>query len=657
MEASRLGREVDVVPEDDPTASAGRHVTWAPADPGPLGLAAFAGTTFVLSLINAGLVGSTNLVGGGLLPLVAALALAYGGAAQLIAGIWEFRTGNTFGAVAFCSYGAFWISFYFVVQAAGIGRQDRVVQRARPVPVDVGDLHRLHVHRLAADVGGGRAGLPAAGDHVHRSRHRQLGAGRDPARHQRHDQARRIHRDRHGGRGVVRVLCGGDQLDLRSNAPAGLPAESLTTDLPPRRLGWGTTTQDKQPRICGQAGRRRDPPAPRRFRESGKAMVRNKERLAMADTASTSEGTLEQQLEEMLEIEKFEPPASFREHALLNDPAVYDEAEADWKGWWVKQAKNLSWFKEPTKDVDDSNPPFYKWFEDGKINASYNCVDRHVEAGKGDKVAYHWRGEEGEERDVTYADLHRDVQRFANALKDLGIEKGDVVGIYLPMIPEVVVAMLACARIGAPHNVVFGGFSAGFGQGADGVLRGQGADHRRRRAAQGQDRADQAGGRRRDGRSRVAPAHHRRQVDRHRLRDEGRAATSGTTRSARPPIPSARQRSWTPSTRCTSCTRAARPRSRRAILHTTGGYLTGSQRHAQLRVRPQARRGRLLVRRRRRLGHRPLLHRLRAAVQRSHLGDVGGRARLPAQGDLVGDRRALRGRPSSTRRRRRSAPA
>jgi hypothetical protein len=117
MEASRLPREADVAPAPDPTA--GRTAGWTPADPGPLGLAAFAGTTFVLSLVNAGLVGDKALVGGGLLPLVAALALAYGGAAQLLAGIWEFRTGNTFGAVAFCSYGAFWISFYFIVQAAG----------------------------------------------------------------------------------------------------------------------------------------------------------------------------------------------------------------------------------------------------------------------------------------------------------------------------------------------------------------------------------------------------------------------------------------------------------------------------------------------------------------------------------------------------------
>jgi acetyl-CoA synthetase len=178
----------------------------------------------------------------------------------------------------------------------------------------------------------------------------------------------------------------------------------------------------------------------------------------VADTAT--EKSLESKLEEMLDIETFEPPEEFAKHALLNDPSVYEEADKDWKGWWMKQAKELHWFKEPTEDVDESNPPFYKWFADGKINASYNCLDRHVEAGNGDRVAYYWRGEEGEEREVTYAELHRDVQKLANALKDLGIEKGDIVGIYLPMIPEVVVAMLACARIGAPHNVVFGGFSA-----------------------------------------------------------------------------------------------------------------------------------------------------------------------------------------------------
>jgi acetyl-CoA synthetase len=173
------------------------------------------------------------------------------------------------------------------------------------------------------------------------------------------------------------------------------------------------------------------------------------------------ETDIERELEAMLEIETFEPPPEFRDAARWSDPKVYEEAAADPVAWWTRQAKELlDWDVEPTEALDDSNPPFYKWFADGRLNASAQCLDRHVAAGNGDRVAYHWRGEEGEERDVTYADLHRDVQRFANALKSLGVEKGDVVGTYLPMIPEVVVAMLACARIGAPHNVVFGGFSA-----------------------------------------------------------------------------------------------------------------------------------------------------------------------------------------------------
>src|SRR5580658_2013170 len=168
---------------------------------------------------------------------------------------------------------------------------------------------------------------------------------------------------------------------------------------------------------------------------------------------------LERELASLLDVESFDPPAAFREHALLSDPAIYEEADADWQGWWVKQAEELEWSRKWDTVLDDSNPPFYKWFVGGQLNVSYNCLDRHVAAGRGDRVAFHWRGEDGSERDVTYADLLADVERFANALKDLGIRKGDVVGIYLPMIPEVAVAMLACARIGAPHNVVFGGFA------------------------------------------------------------------------------------------------------------------------------------------------------------------------------------------------------
>ena len=174
---------------------------------------------------------------------------------------------------------------------------------------------------------------------------------------------------------------------------------------------------------------------------------------------ATEGQTLEQQLEELLDQEKFPPPDGFAERAVVSDAGIYEQAE-DYEAFWAERAEALHWDTKWDQVLDWSNPPFAKWFVGGKLNVSYNCLDRHVEAGNGDRVAYHWRGEEGEELDVTYADLHGDVQRFANALKTLGVAKGDVVAIYLPMIPEVAVAMLACARIGAIHNVVFGGFSA-----------------------------------------------------------------------------------------------------------------------------------------------------------------------------------------------------
>src|SRR5580704_12963334 len=175
---------------------------------------------------------------------------------------------------------------------------------------------------------------------------------------------------------------------------------------------------------------------------------------------ATNADTLDEQLARMLEIERFESPADFRKDAVLSDPEVYEQAARDPQAWWVEQAERLDWFEPWQQVLDDSNPPFYKWFEGGTLNASYNCLDRHVAAGRGERVALHWLGEDGEQRDITYASLLDEVKRFASALKNQGVGKGDVVGIYLPMIPEVVVAMLACARIGAPHNVVFGGFSA-----------------------------------------------------------------------------------------------------------------------------------------------------------------------------------------------------
>jgi acetyl-CoA synthetase len=155
----------------------------------------------------------------------------------------------------------------------------------------------------------------------------------------------------------------------------------------------------------------------------------------------------------------FDPPEAFRARALIQDRSVYDRAEADPEGFWADQAERLQWFKRWDR-VMEWTPPWVKWFVGGTLNASYNCLDRHVEAGGGDKVAYHWEGEPGEERTITYKELLDEVCKFANALKALGVRKGERVAIYLGMVPELPVAMLACARIGAPHSVVFGGFSA-----------------------------------------------------------------------------------------------------------------------------------------------------------------------------------------------------
>ena len=160
------------------------------------------------------------------------------------------------------------------------------------------------------------------------------------------------------------------------------------------------------------------------------------------------------------ETRHFDPPAEFAANANAT-AQEYDEAEADQLGFWAKQAERLDWGTPFTDVLDWTNPPFAKWFVGGKLNAAYNCVDRHVEAGNGDRVAFHWVGEPADdERTITYAGLKDEVSRAANALQELGVKTGDRVAIYLPMIPEAVISMLACARIGAPHTVVFGGFSA-----------------------------------------------------------------------------------------------------------------------------------------------------------------------------------------------------
>jgi acetyl-CoA synthetase len=160
----------------------------------------------------------------------------------------------------------------------------------------------------------------------------------------------------------------------------------------------------------------------------------------------------------LTEDRRFAPPESFKAQAVVSDPEIYRRAEADREAYWAEWAKELDWF-EPWTEVLRWKPPHAEWFVGGRLNAAHNCLDRHVDAGLGARSALIWEGEPGDARALTYAELRDEVCRFANALKGLGVRKGDRVTIYLPMIPEAVVAMLACARIGAVHSVVFGGFS------------------------------------------------------------------------------------------------------------------------------------------------------------------------------------------------------
>src|SRR5437588_6377486 len=155
----------------------------------------------------------------------------------------------------------------------------------------------------------------------------------------------------------------------------------------------------------------------------------------------------------------FPPAKAFRDAAHVGSPQVYRKAKANPTKFWAERAAELEWFK-PWRKILEWKVPHAKWFLGGKLNASVNCLDRHVKTARRNKVALLWEGEPGDRRAITYWELYREVNRFANVLKGLGVKKGDRVAIYLPMIPEAVVAMQACARIGAPHSVVFGGFSA-----------------------------------------------------------------------------------------------------------------------------------------------------------------------------------------------------
>ncbi|OAQ53577.1 acetyl-coenzyme A synthetase [Natrinema mahii] len=172
---------------------------------------------------------------------------------------------------------------------------------------------------------------------------------------------------------------------------------------------------------------------------------------------SQDNAELEARLEEQA---AFEPPESFVEQANVTDQGIYEEFEENWPECWERAADLLSWDEAYDTVLEDGDAPFYEWFTGGELNASYNCLDRHVEDGRADSVAIEWEGELGETRTYTYEELLDEVEDFAATLRDLGVEEDDIVTLYMPMIPELPIAMLACARIGAPHSVVFAGFSA-----------------------------------------------------------------------------------------------------------------------------------------------------------------------------------------------------
>ena len=344
---------------------------------------------------------------------------------------------------------------------------------------------------------------------------------------------------------------------------------------------------------------------------------------------------LERELSELLEQERFEPPAAFAAAALVSDRSLHERAAADPDAWWAGLARDLDWFVEPTEVLDDSNPPFYRWFADGRLNASVNCLDRHVEAGSGDRVAFHWHGEEGEQRDDH---LRRPSPRrpAARQRPDRARGEGGRRGRDLPADDPRGGGGDACLRANrSPPQRRLRRLLAGGGQGADAVLRREGADHRRRRPPQGQGRRDQAGGGRvprpdADDRDRGRrPQHRRRGGD---ARGSRRLLRRGD-RGRRPGLPTGRAR------------RRAPPLH--PLLLGFDGEAEGDPAHHRRlsdrrrldpapRLRPEARIRRLLVLRRRRLGHRALLHRLRTAALRCDLGHVRGGTRLPRPRRLVG---------------------
>ena len=314
----------------------------------------------------------------------------------------------------------------------------------------------------------------------------------------------------------------------------------------------------------------------------------------------------------LLEERRYPPPPEFAAQANAQ-PEIYD---ADFEAFWEREGRErVTWFEPFTTAAASGSRRTRSGTSAASSTSPTTASTGTSRPGCGDKVAYYWEGEPaGERRELTFAELQRETTKLANALKALGVRKGTPVGIYMGMVPETPIAMLACARIGAPHTVVFGGFSADslsdrlHDMGCE-VLITQDEAWRRGTTVPLKRTADEALADAPAREERDRPAPHRR-----RRADDRRAATTGGTRS-RPTSPTARASRWTPRTCSTSSTRRGTTAKPKGIAHTTAGYLVGvaTTHHYIFDVKPDSR---LLVRGRRRLGHRPQLHRLRPALQR-----------------------------------------
>ena len=339
-----------------------------------------------------------------------------------------------------------------------------------------------------------------------------------------------------------------------------------------------------------------------------------------------------------VEERRYPPTPEFAAQANAQ-PEIY---ERDFDEFWETEGRELVSWAEPFTKLYEWELPYAKWYLGGTLNVSYNCVDRHVEEGRGERVAFHWEGEPGDTREISYADLQREVVRFANALKELGVKKGTAVAIYMGMVPELPVAMLACTRLGAPHTVVFGGFSADSlsdranDMGCE-VLITQDEAWRRGSTVPLKRTADEAmaaapGIKTRPGR----PPHRERGADAGGARRLAARARRLRRPGELPARADGRRGSPLPDVHVRHDREAEGDRAH------DGRLPRRRRRDPPLHLRPQAGDGRLLVRGRHRLDHRPQLHRLRAALQRRDLGALRGHARLPGQGSVVVDRRALR---------------